>query len=164
MQSQTQILLNSVTSTESPSCLPITLDKLSQEHEGIIDKVLTKIYANIPESHLSKLECKRDPLKDEVLNEESVQIRSDKYPIALKHDNMMGRCLVAARDIEPGEVFLNDFPIITAPNADGESGITCLGCCLVVTQVESCGRCGWKVCSQECSNVRFSKKDKCWRR
>ncbi len=158
MQSQTQILLNSVTSTESPSCLPITLDKLSQQQEGIIEKVLTKIYeASKPEKHLSKLECKKDPPKNEGLNEESVQIRSDKYPIALKHDNMMGRCLVATRDIEPGEVFLNDFPIITAPNADGESGITCLGCYLVFDQVEPCGRCGWKVCSQECSNVSLSK-------
>lgn len=151
MQCPTQILLNAVSSTEK--CGPLPVDKLSRQEE-LIEDILSKLFiSNNPVKSLPKIQNRTSVAEDD-LEERSVQIKTDKYPIELKHDSVMGRCLVAAKDIEPGEIFLNDWPLLMAPNAE-ESGTTCVGCCLVVeeSRLQPCLKCGWNVCSIDCSNV-----------
>ncbi|CAL8127078.1 unnamed protein product [Orchesella dallaii] len=78
----------------------------------------------------------------------------DNYPITLKTDNTMGRYYVASRGIEPGELILQDDPIIVSPNTPIEPGsLTCVGCCGISQTSLPCGKCGWPVCKQECADI-----------
>ncbi|ODN02110.1 Protein msta, isoform A [Orchesella cincta] len=78
----------------------------------------------------------------------------DNYPITLKTDNVMGRYYVASRGIEPGELILQDDPIIVSPNTPTDSAsVTCVGCCGVSQTSLPCGKCGWPVCKQECADI-----------
>lgn len=83
---------------------------------------------------------------------------NDENPVVLKSDSVMGRYLVAARNIKPGELIFQDNPIIMCPNAptDGDS-IVCLGCCGITQKsvAVACSRCGWPLCREECGDVRL---------
>ncbi|XP_045451453.1 SET domain-containing protein SmydA-8 [Melitaea cinxia] len=69
----------------------------------------------------------------------------------------LGRYLVAARDLSPGDVVLSELPLIFGPKAmlDPEASMPCVGCYKpVFTDVgERCSRCGWPVCSGNCPGL-----------
>lgn len=47
-------------------------------------------------------------------------------PYAVEHSPVMGRYLVATRTIRPGEIIINDFPLVIGPTT--EADYTCVGC------------------------------------
>ncbi|CAL8114186.1 unnamed protein product [Orchesella dallaii] len=144
MEDSAKLLLSTISIMDSPTCQPPARDKISEE-SYVIDEILSKVYIHPPKNP-SVCEEVRERVSEK--NEMNIQTN----PIALKHDLEMGRCLVAARDIEPGEIFLNDWPLITAPNA-GQNSTTCLGCGLIQQTLQPCARCGWPVCNDQCSNI-----------
>lgn len=71
-------------------------------------------------------------------------------PFKVCTDEIFGRHLVALRDIKPGEIVLQERPLIWGP-----SQITvpvCLGCGNIIREKEfkPCRKCGWPVCSELC--------------
>ncbi|CAH0725549.1 unnamed protein product, partial [Brenthis ino] len=70
----------------------------------------------------------------------------------------LGRYLVAARDLSPGDVVLTELPLIFGPKAmpDPEASMPCVGCYKpVFTDIgERCSRCGWPVCSGNCPGLK----------
>ncbi|XP_023941136.2 SET domain-containing protein SmydA-8 [Bicyclus anynana] len=69
----------------------------------------------------------------------------------------LGRYLVAARDLAPGEVVITELPLVFGPKAmfDPEATMPCVGCYKpVFTDVgERCSRCGWPMCSGNCPGL-----------
>ncbi|XP_049876365.1 SET domain-containing protein SmydA-8-like isoform X2 [Pectinophora gossypiella] len=70
----------------------------------------------------------------------------------------LGRYLIAARDLMPGDLVLTERPLVFAPKAlpDPEACMPCVGCYKpVLTDVgERCAKCGWPVCSGNCPGLR----------
>ncbi|XP_045774597.1 SET domain-containing protein SmydA-8 [Maniola jurtina] len=70
----------------------------------------------------------------------------------------LGRYLVAARDLTPGEVIVTELPLVFGPKAmiDPEASMPCVGCYKpVFTDIgERCSRCGWPVCSGNCPGLK----------
>uniref|UniRef100_V5I9L0 Protein msta n=1 Tax=Anoplophora glabripennis TaxID=217634 RepID=V5I9L0_ANOGL len=69
------------------------------------------------------------------------------------YDEILGRHLKATRDIKPGEVVLQEPPLIWGP-----AQVTvpvCLGCGNAVTEKNSrpCFKCGWPVCNETCEKA-----------
>jgi len=77
------------------------------------------------------------------------------FPVAVKKDKVLGRYLVAKRDIPQGQIVLKDKPIFTSPNPSTGVEPTCLGCCVEVTSPVPCSKCGWPVCGIECEKVSY---------
>lgn len=159
-----QVLTNSVPTMDISSCQPPPFDELVREEEAIIIEEVSKVLRQ-PEQTLNKDHSNfsdKNDVTETTSNLETISLNDcSDYPIELKHDPEMGRCLVAARDIEPGEVILSDCPLFQAPNAEEKNNVTCLGCCLIAQDPESCPKCGWSVCCEKCSIVRKQKKKFC---
>ncbi|XP_046969712.1 SET domain-containing protein SmydA-8 [Vanessa cardui] len=70
----------------------------------------------------------------------------------------LGRYLIAARDLSPGDVVLTELPLVFGPKAmfDPEASMPCVGCYKpVFTDVgERCSSCGWPVCSGNCPGLK----------
>ncbi|KAJ9593991.1 hypothetical protein L9F63_014586, partial [Diploptera punctata] len=72
-------------------------------------------------------------------------------PFKIADNKVLGRHLIATRDLKVGEVILKEMPLIAGP-----SQITppvCLGCYKLLNEqsARSCQDCGWPVCSEECA-------------
>jgi len=82
----------------------------------------------------------------------------DKYEIC--YDKSEGRYLKARRDIEPGELIIEESPMIRAPVMGGTtlgcstgSSLICLGCYNLLTGGwVSCSNCGGTLCSVKCKD------------
>ncbi|CAG4959972.1 unnamed protein product [Parnassius apollo] len=78
-------------------------------------------------------------------------------PYKIEISDNLGRYLVAARDLSPGDVVLTEKPMVFAPKAmlDPEAQMPCVGCYKpVFTDVgERCAKCGWPVCSGNCPGL-----------
>ncbi|XP_066992454.2 SET domain-containing protein SmydA-8 [Anabrus simplex] len=72
-------------------------------------------------------------------------------PFKVAHNDVLGRHLVATRDIKPGEVLLKEVPLIAGPPQI--TAPVCLGCYKPLTSSTSveCLRCGWPLCSSKCA-------------
>ncbi|KAJ8915049.1 hypothetical protein NQ315_016024 [Exocentrus adspersus] len=76
-----------------------------------------------------------------------------KLKAEVHNDDNLGRHLRATKDIKPGEVVLQESPLIWGP-----AQVTvpvCLGCGNAVTEKNSrpCNKCGWPVCSETCEKA-----------
>ena len=71
-------------------------------------------------------------------------------PFTVQTLDTFGRVLVAARDISPWELVIDDTCLVLAPN----DVPVCLGCLgqLTATSVHPCSGCGWPMCSDQCDN------------
>ena len=75
---------------------------------------------------------------------------SEGTPFTIQTLDTYGRVLVAARDISPWELVIDDTCLVVAPN----DVPVCLGCLGQVTPtgVHPCSGCGWPMCSDQCHN------------
>lgn len=66
----------------------------------------------------------------------------------------LGRCLVAIRNISPGEIVIQEAPLISGPLQTTPP--ICLGCYNLLTEFNSrdCERCGWPICSLDCEKSK----------
>lgn len=64
----------------------------------------------------------------------------------------MGRFLVAARNLDVGEVVLKEAPLLEAPPPSTPP--LCLTCYRPLSEksAQDCPRCGWPMCSLDCAN------------
>lgn len=79
-------------------------------------------------------------------------------PIRVEQSPEVGRFLVAARDIDPGEIVILDKSILVAPDAP-----VCLGCLKSVRIQETafCSTCRFPVCDAECEKRPFHAENEC---
>ncbi|KAJ2940451.1 hypothetical protein O0L34_g134 [Tuta absoluta] len=90
-------------------------------------------------------------LDNGVKNEESCAFE-------VKKSEELGRFLVAARDLAPGDLVITEHPLVFGPKAmpDPEATMPCVGCYKpVFTDVgERCAKCGWPVCTGYCPGLK----------
>lgn len=74
-----------------------------------------------------------------------------KYSV--KVSKLMGRYMVAKKDIEPGEIILSEPPIVVGPCTDCK--VQCLGCYKNLEEQAfiKCKTCNWPLCSQKCPGL-----------
>ncbi|KAL4707869.1 hypothetical protein ACJJTC_010304 [Scirpophaga incertulas] len=79
-------------------------------------------------------------------------------PYEARSSEELGRYLVAARDLSPGDLVLTERPLVFGPKGmpDPEASMPCVGCYKpVFTDVgERCSQCGWPVCSGNCPGLK----------
>lgn len=71
----------------------------------------------------------------------------------VERDDMVGRFLVATKDLEEGELVLNETPMVVGPRQLTKP--VCLGCHQELTPTSpriQCARCNWPVCSVRCQD------------
>ncbi|KAK2727648.1 SET domain-containing protein SmydA-8-like [Artemia franciscana] len=74
-------------------------------------------------------------------------------PYLIERDEELGRCLVASRDFEAGEILLKEPPLVIAPAKFTKP--ICLGCHKKSKTLYNCSMCGWPVCSKSCEKSRL---------
>lgn len=91
--------------------------------------------------------------------------KSQCFPIKIVKDVNKGRCVIATRDIKPGELLLKDEELIAAPNGNvlctlPEFRPMCLSCFRILSiPIENnhvCSICGFPMCDTECEMVSKS--------
>jgi len=82
-------------------------------------------------------------------------------PYKIIRDEVVGRHMVATRDIKPGEVIFEEPPLTYGPSDNTKS--ICLGCYEMVTKATPpCVKgCGYPMCSQECSDIPEHRDNEC---
>jgi len=82
-------------------------------------------------------------------------------PYEIKRDEVVGRHMVATRDIKPGEVIFEERPLVFGPS-DNTKPI-CLGCyALVSAETPACtAGCGYPMCSPQCSDIPQHRDNEC---
>ena len=82
------------------------------------------------------------------------------YPFTVQYDYEMGRYLVSSRKIKPGEVIIQEDPLVLGPYT--RSKPQCLNCCKLIDSKKrfDCPECDFPVCDLECANGRYH-KDEC---
>ena len=73
----------------------------------------------------------------------------EPWPVLTKYKPGVGRLLVAARDIDPGELIFTEECFAMGPNHT-LTGNNCLECLKEITDGRTCPLCGWPVCCEEC--------------
>ncbi|CAH0725452.1 unnamed protein product, partial [Brenthis ino] len=95
--------------------------------------------------------------KEEKDDTEESKIKQDELKkdlcYEIKHSDVMGRYVVATRDIKPGEVII-EAPALAVGPCSG-CGLICLGCYreLDETSLTQCSGCKWPLCSSSCSGL-----------
>lgn len=70
--------------------------------------------------------------------------------LQVQEDSVLGRHLVATRNIKPGEVILQELPLIKGPAQI--TAPVCLGCYKLLSPetARPCLKCGWPMCNILC--------------
>lgn len=79
----------------------------------------------------------------------------NEKPFAIKHSDIMGRYLVASRDLKPGTKIIEESALVVGPCADTDP--VCLGCYVDLpknSKVFKCRGCGWPLCGSECQGFK----------
>lgn len=66
----------------------------------------------------------------------------------IESNPIVGRHLVACRDLKPGDIILEESPLVMGPKQNSRP--LCLGCYKDVDCSFVCPRCGWPMCGPEC--------------
>ncbi|XP_058064802.1 SET domain-containing protein SmydA-8 [Anopheles bellator] len=80
--------------------------------------------------------------------------RNGRKPYIVKRNDLVGRYIVAAKDLKAGETILETDPLVVGPCA--ESDPVCLGCHSTFDPGSDdfrCGSCGWRICSPDCAGL-----------
>ena len=75
----------------------------------------------------------------------------EPWPIVVKYKAEVGRLLVAARDIDQGELIFTESCFAQGPNHTLTNN-TCLECLKEVEDGTTCSKCGWPVCNETCAS------------
>jgi hypothetical protein len=70
----------------------------------------------------------------------------------LKRNDIMGRYIIAGKDIPAGTVIMDEPALVIGPKQD--SVVICLGCHKRVDGSYHCSKCGLPVCDSSCEKVR----------
>ncbi|XP_015595614.1 protein msta isoform X2 [Cephus cinctus] len=84
----------------------------------------------------------------------SPEHKHQRSPVKVAFSEKYGRYLIATRDLKAGELILRESPFILGPKSFTLP--VCLGCHREFSKgdvIENCERCGWPVCSVNCSNA-----------
>lgn len=80
------------------------------------------------------------------------------YDFKIQSFEDIGKCLVATKDLQPGDLILSEFPLVIGPRPHMvERGpVPCLGCCrlIIAEQSPRCEGCDWPVCHEGCEGLR----------
>ncbi|XP_059083864.1 SET domain-containing protein SmydA-8-like [Tigriopus californicus] len=101
-------------------------------------------------------QTKATPLDEEVkkylIRDEHQGPSNEKRPYKIVYDDIVGRHMVAARDIKPGEIIFKESPITFGPT-DATKPI-CLGCYKrIKSHGLTCDRCHFPMCSRQCQDI-----------
>lgn len=71
----------------------------------------------------------------------------------IQTDNILGRHLLATKEIKPNAIVLQEPALIWGPAQ--HTIPVCLGCCKALTENCSrpCSKCGWPLCSETCEKA-----------
>lgn len=75
-------------------------------------------------------------------------------PCEIKHNDIFGNYIVAARKIEEGDLICEDQPLFAGPYAPFDLNSICLSCYKDIGGSSKCSTCKWPVCNSLCENVR----------
>ncbi|KAF6214047.1 hypothetical protein GE061_011777 [Apolygus lucorum] len=94
---------------------------------------------------------------EEVISGSSGSWKLNRY-LQIKHSDEIGRYLIAADNLLPGTILLQEDPIVIGPNFG--LGPTCLRCGKMIhskkNPISRCERCAWPVCENGCQGVNFN--------
>ncbi|XP_074040747.1 SET domain-containing protein SmydA-8 [Leptinotarsa decemlineata] len=83
-------------------------------------------------------------------------------PFEIKEDPVLGKCLVATRDLKAGDVILSELPIVYGPRPHmvEEGPVPCPGCCRLILGENSprCEGCDFPVCDPNCPGLKDMEK------
>lgn len=76
----------------------------------------------------------------------------------IESNDILGRYMIAKRDIKPGEIILREKPAIVGPKM--LSFVSCLGCHKTLIPESNkdfykCSKCSWPMCGKSCENSEF---------
>ncbi|CAH0386416.1 unnamed protein product, partial [Bemisia tabaci] len=92
--------------------------------------------------------CSTEALQEE---EEGSASRNIEKCYTIKTSEVMGRYLVASKNIPAGEILMSVEPFVVGPSLDSRE--ICLGCYVDLDQYTSkqrCDKCQWPVCDKKC--------------
>ncbi|XP_057655662.1 SET domain-containing protein SmydA-8-like [Diorhabda carinulata] len=79
-------------------------------------------------------------------------------PYEIQTDPVYGKCLVATRDIKPGDIILSELPLVYGPRPHmvEEGPVPCPGCCRLIIGEQSarCDGCDFPICHPDCSGLK----------
>ncbi|XP_056638208.1 SET domain-containing protein SmydA-8-like [Diorhabda sublineata] len=79
-------------------------------------------------------------------------------PYEIQTDPVYGKCLVATRDIKPGDIILSELPLVYGPRPHmvEEGPVPCPGCCRLIIGEQSarCEGCDFPICHPDCSGLK----------
>ncbi|XP_023336984.1 uncharacterized protein LOC111708000 [Eurytemora carolleeae] len=75
----------------------------------------------------------------------------EPWPFSVRQKEGVGRLLVAARDIEKGELIFTEQALACGPNHTLQAD-HCLDCMKPIEDKNRCSACGWPVCNTECES------------
>ncbi|KAK9885451.1 hypothetical protein WA026_010947 [Henosepilachna vigintioctopunctata] len=79
-------------------------------------------------------------------------------PFIIEQDEAIGKCLIATRDLNPGDLILTEHPIVSGPTPHmvEEGPVPCPGCYRLIVGEESprCPNCDFPVCDTRCPGLQ----------
>lgn len=79
-------------------------------------------------------------------------------PFEIQTDPVYGKCMVATRDIKPGDIILTELPLVYGPRPHmvEEGPVPCPGCCRLIIGEQSarCEGCDFPICHPDCSGLK----------
>eukprot|EP00095_Tigriopus_kingsejongensis_P008810 maker-scaffold646_size120253-snap-gene-0.14 protein:Tk08810 transcript:maker-scaffold646_size120253-snap-gene-0.14-mRNA-1 annotation:"protein isoform b" len=95
-------------------------------------------------------------MHEHVLGDED-EVRA--FPFTIKYRSGVGRYMVAARDIQPGELIFSEEPLATGPNHNTKP--CCLECMRKVDGSYLCSKCQLPMCEEMCSFAEDHSSNEC---
>ncbi|XP_023348143.1 protein msta isoform X2 [Eurytemora carolleeae] len=96
----------------------------------------------------------------------NLELDANLEPTAADHGDVLynigksetvGRFMVAARDISPGEVIFTDQPAVIGP--DNSALPMCLVCWRKIMSYYTCPGCGWPLCGEKCRDTKSHQRE-----
>ncbi|KAJ8959772.1 hypothetical protein NQ314_006202 [Rhamnusium bicolor] len=79
-------------------------------------------------------------------------------PFEIAEDPEIGKCLVATRDLKPGDTILAELPVVYGPRPHmvEEGPVPCPGCCRLIIGESSarCEGCDFPICNPDCKGLK----------
>ncbi|KAJ8923004.1 hypothetical protein NQ315_001552 [Exocentrus adspersus] len=83
-------------------------------------------------------------------------------PFEVTQEPEVGKCLVATRDLKPGDLILTESPIVFGPRPHmvEEGPVPCPGCCRLIIGESSarCEGCDFPICHPDCAGLKDMEK------
>lgn len=112
---------------------------------SVCEKVATKICSGCKKVSYCSVEHQKKDWKSH---------KSSCRNYVLKKNDVMGRYIVAAKDIPAGTIIMDEPALMIGPKQD--SLPICLGCHKKVDGTYSCSKCTLPVCNAQCEQVKFN--------